>query len=108
MRYKVSIIFTFYLLLLVSLTYACICIRSKAAVEKVWSEGKICVLDIDTQGVKQMKSKPDLDPIFIFIKPPSLDVLEKRLRNRKTDSEENIQRRLAIAVTELNFGTFSF
>lgn len=68
------------------------------------SEGKICVLDIDTQGVRQIKSKSDLESVFVFIKPPSLEVLEKRLRDRKTESEENIQRRLKVAEAELDYG----
>lgn len=78
---------------------------SKTAVDKVLSEGKICVLDIDTQGVRQIKSKPDLESVFVFIKPPSLGVLERRLRDRKTETEENIQRRLKVAEAELEYGT---
>lgn len=70
----------------------------------MWSENKICVLDIDTQGVRQIKTKPGLEPVFIFIKPPSLQILEKRLRDRKTDSEESIQRRLKVAESELEYG----
>lgn len=79
-------------------------IFSKAAVEKVWSEGKICVLDIDTQGVRQVKSKPDLESVYVFIKPPSLTTLEKRLRDRKTESEESVRRRLKVAESELEYG----
>ena len=68
------------------------------------NEGKICVLDIDTQGVRQIKSKPELESVFVFIKPPSLQVLEKRLRDRKTETEENVQRRLKVAEAELDYG----
>ncbi|XP_065215652.1 uncharacterized protein LOC135842230 isoform X2 [Planococcus citri] len=82
-----------------------LCGTSKAAVEKVWSENKICVLDIDTEGVRQLKSKAGLDPLFVFIKPPSLQILEKRLRDRKTDSEENIRRRLKVAESELEYAS---
>lgn len=90
---------------LVTLHVLCIHFHSKSAVEKVLAEGKICVLDIDTQGVRQVKSKRDLEPIFVFIKPPSIEVLEKRLRDRKTESEDNIQRRLKVAESELEYGT---
>lgn len=83
-------------------------ICSKAAVDKVWGENRICVLDIDTQGVRQIKTKSGLEPLFVFIKPPSLQVLEKRLRDRKTDSEESIQRRLKVAESELEYGTISY
>ena len=52
---------------------------SKSSVEDVLKNGKICILDIDVQGVKAVKNT-DLTPMFVFIKPPSLEVLEKRLR----------------------------
>merc|ERR1712020_515638 len=48
---------------------------SKAAVKTVVEQGKICILDIDTQGVIQIK-KTDLNPLFVFIKPPSMEELE--------------------------------
>ncbi|XP_046997420.1 guanylate kinase isoform X1 [Schistocerca americana] len=76
---------------------------SKAAVEKVSQSGKICVLDIEIQGVKQIK-QTSLKPLYVFIKPPSLSTLEERLRGRGTESEESLQRRLTIAATELEYG----
>ncbi|XP_008545222.2 guanylate kinase [Microplitis demolitor] len=76
---------------------------SKKAVEKVINNGKICVLDIDMQGVKQIKNTT-LDPLLIFIKPPSIEELEKRLRNRKTETEESLQRRLNTAIEEIKYG----
>ena len=45
-------------------------------------------------GVKQVKACPDLDPMYAFIKAPSMEVLEQRLRDRKTESEESLQKRL--------------
>merc|ERR1712098_787565 len=48
---------------------------SKAAVESVRSKGVICILDIDIQGVMSTK-KTDLNPNYVFIKPPSLEELE--------------------------------
>ncbi|XP_015439877.1 PREDICTED: guanylate kinase isoform X2 [Dufourea novaeangliae] len=76
---------------------------SKRAVEDVQREGKICVLDIDMQGVKQIKQS-SLDPIYVFVKPPSMDELEKRLRDRQTETEESLQRRLSAARTEIEYG----
>lgn len=76
---------------------------SKQAVEEVEKLGKICVLDIDVQGVKQIKST-HLKPLYIFIKPPSLAELERRLRERKTETAESLERRLAVAKTELEYG----
>ncbi|XP_054012144.1 guanylate kinase isoform X3 [Hylaeus anthracinus] len=76
---------------------------SKSAVEDVQRAGKVCVLDIEMQGVKQIKQS-SLDPLYIFIKPPSVDELEKRLRDRQTETEDSLQRRLSIARTEMEYG----
>ena len=63
---------------------------SKSSVEDVLNSGKICILDIDVQGVKAVK-KTDLIPLFVFIKPPSLETLEQRLRDRGTETEESLR-----------------
>ncbi|XP_017790773.1 PREDICTED: guanylate kinase isoform X2 [Habropoda laboriosa] len=76
---------------------------SKCAVEAVRQAGKVCVLDIDMQGVERVKQSC-LDPLYIFIKPPSIEELEKRLRARKTETEDALQRRLTIARTEMEYG----
>ncbi|XP_062850661.1 guanylate kinase isoform X2 [Trichomycterus rosablanca] len=73
---------------------------SKAAVQDVQARNLICVLDIDMQGVKSMK-RTDLQPIYISIQPPSMDVLESRLRERKTESEESLQKRLQAAFKDM-------
>ena len=52
--------------------------------------GKVCILDIDVQGVKAIKGCADLDPKYVFVKPPSLEELEKRLRDRNTETEESL------------------
>lgn len=78
-------------------------IFSKAAIETVQSHGKICVLDIEIEGVKQVKNS-HLNAIYIFIKPPSIEELERRLRARNTESEESLQRRLETAKIELEYG----
>ncbi|KAM4728304.1 guanylate kinase isoform 2-T2 [Anableps anableps] len=75
---------------------------SKAAVQAVQAKNLICILDIDMQGVKNIK-KTDLGPIFISIQPPSMEILEKRLRDRKTESEESLQKRLHAAKVEMEF-----
>ena len=58
----------------------------------------------DMQGVKQIKNT-NLNPLYVFIHPPSVDDLEKRLRGRGTETEESLQRRLAAAKAEMEFGT---
>ncbi|XP_066589527.1 guanylate kinase isoform X1 [Prorops nasuta] len=77
---------------------------SKQAVEDVKIAGKICVLDIEVEGVKQIKSS-SLNPLYIFVKPPSFSELEKRLRERQTETEESLQRRLDTAKKELEYGS---
>ncbi len=71
----------------------------KQAVE--WMEqGKDVILEIEVQGCEKIK-KQNPDCISIFIMPPSLEVLEHRLRKRATDSEESILNRLARAREEI-------
>ncbi|KAF4695369.1 guanylate kinase [Perkinsus olseni] len=72
---------------------------SKAAVRDVLSHGEICILDIDVQGVESLKASTDLGfyPAYVFISPPSMQVLEKRLRDRNTETEAAIQKRLQTA-----------
>ncbi|CAG9797396.1 unnamed protein product [Chironomus riparius] len=76
---------------------------SKKAIEKVQSHGKICVLDIEIEGVKQVKNS-HLNAIFIFVEPPSIEELERRLRARNTETEESLEKRLNTARTELKYG----
>ncbi|XP_028449542.1 guanylate kinase isoform X2 [Perca flavescens] len=75
---------------------------SKAAVQAVQAKNLICILDIDMQGVRNIK-RTDLNPIYISIQPPSMAVLEKRLRDRKTESEESLRKRLHAAQMEMEF-----
>jgi guanylate kinase len=76
---------------------------SLSALNSVTATGKICVLDIEMEGVKQIKAHPDIDARFLFVKPPSLEVLEERLRGRGTETEESLRRRLEQAGRELAF-----
>ncbi|GMH54491.1 hypothetical protein TrRE_jg5498 [Triparma retinervis] len=69
------------------------------AVQRVREGGKICVLDIDIQGCKNVK-KSKLNPRYCFIRPPSMEVLEDRLRDRGTETEQDVQRRLGNAGKE--------
>uniref|UniRef100_A0A8D0G6N9 Guanylate kinase n=1 Tax=Sphenodon punctatus TaxID=8508 RepID=A0A8D0G6N9_SPHPU len=73
---------------------------SKSAVQAVQGQNQICILDVDMQGVKNIK-KTDLKPIYISVQPPSMDILEKRLRDRQTETEESLQKRLAAAHTDM-------
>ncbi|XP_003387740.2 PREDICTED: guanylate kinase-like [Amphimedon queenslandica] len=75
---------------------------SKKAVAKVKSLGKVCVLDIDMQGVRSIK-ETKLNPIYVFIQPPSIEELEKRLRSRQTETEESLRKRLDVAHEEMEY-----
>jgi guanylate kinase len=76
---------------------------SVEAVRSVQSKGQVCILDIDCQGVRNVKSS-SLDPYYIFIAPPSMQDLENRLRGRGTEKEEDIVKRLANAQGEMDYG----
>jgi guanylate kinase len=71
-------------------------------VEKAINEGKICFLIIEVEGGQNiMKLRPD--SVSIFLLPPSMEVLEERLKGRNTDSEKDIQQRLEHAAFEIDF-----
>ena len=72
----------------------------KAPVDKWLSEGKNVILEIEVEGYKKIKAKRP-DCIGIFIMPPSVEELEKRLRGRNTETEEQIKKRLARAGEEM-------
>lgn len=61
------------------------------------------MLDIEMQGVKQMKANPNFDARYVFIRPPSFEALEARLRVRGTENEGAIQERLTQAQVELDY-----
>ena len=73
---------------------------SRRVLEDVMGRGIDVILDIDTQGAMQIKEK-FATAVFIFIMPPSLDILEERLRNRKSDNEEEIKKRMRRAREEI-------
>lgn len=72
---------------------------SRRYVEERLHGGKHVFLVIDTQGAMQVREK--IDAVTIFVSPPSLEELERRLQNRKTESAESLKRRLAWALHEL-------
>ena len=69
-------------------------------VERLRNEGKNVLLEIEQDGCSQVRKKVP-DTLSIFIIPPSMEELEKRIRNRNTDSEEVIKERLEIAKDEI-------
>jgi guanylate kinase len=74
---------------------------SRSQVEQLLAEGHPVILEIDWQGARQVReSMPE--SVSIFILPPSRDELERRLRGRRTDSEEVIARRLRDALGDMS------
>jgi guanylate kinase len=72
-----------------------------ATVNKAIEQGIDCLFDIDYQGGQQIRQQWPKDSVLVFILPPSLQELERRLRSRATDSAEVIERRLVAARKEL-------
>ncbi len=74
-------------------------------VEKCIGDGYICLLDVDVQGALEIMKK-DLDCVSIFIEPPSLEELARRLRKRGTEDEKSIMIRINNAKNELEYKKF--
>ena len=72
---------------------------SRSAVETQIAQGKHVILTIDTQGAIQIKDK--FPAIYIFLEPPSMEVLRQRLLGRKTESDEAVHERLEWAASEI-------
>jgi len=72
----------------------------RRAVERSLEEGKDVILEIDVQGAEQIRDQVS-GAILIFLAPPTLEELQRRLRGRATESEESIRRRLDLAAREL-------
>lgn len=75
----------------------------KSEVERIWKQGKHVVFDIDVIGGLNIKKKFPEQTLAIFVQPPSIEEMERRLRDRKTDSEEKIQERVAKASKEMKY-----
>ena len=71
--------------------------------ERIWEKGNSVVFDVDVIGGLNIKKKYPDNSLAIFIKPPSKKELENRLRNRATDSEEQIKKRIDKAEEELEY-----
>ena len=74
---------------------------SRKTFESTWACGKSVLLDIDVQGAESLRTAFPEDALSLFVSPPSLEILEQRLRARGTDSEESIARRMANAREEM-------
>lgn len=74
----------------------------KAPVKQALRQGRDILFDIDWQGTQQLQAAMGEDLVSIFILPPSMEELERRLRNRGTDSNEVISERMSRAAAEIS------
>ena len=77
----------------------------KSEMERIWKAGNVVIFDVDVIGGLNLKKKFQEDALAVFIKPPSYDELEKRLRGRSTETEDKIKQRMAKAKEELSFAS---
>jgi guanylate kinase len=73
----------------------------KTEVERIWALGKHVIFDIDVAGGLRIKHKFPNETLAVFVKPPSVDELKRRLKERSTESEDKINMRIAKASVEL-------
>lgn len=80
----------------------------KSEVERIWNKGNVIVFDVDVKGGYNLKKYFGSQALSVLIVPPSLEVLEQRLRGRGTDNEADIEERLAKAGKELDYARGRF
>lgn len=78
----------------------------KAELQRIWTEGKTPVLDIDVKGAIHVQQQFPETTLSIFIEPPSVDELKRRLMSRGTESEESLAARVNKASYEISFKTY--
>jgi guanylate kinase len=76
---------------------------SKKTIADQTAKGLVVVLDIEMYGVKQIQANPTIEARYVFIKPPTFEALEKRLRGRGTEKDEDIEKRLTQAKVEIEY-----
>lgn len=75
----------------------------KAEVERIWAKGKNVIFDVDVVGGLNLKKQFGDNALAVFVKAPSVQELENRLRSRNTETEESIARRIGKAHKEIEF-----
>ena len=78
----------------------------KAELHRIWSEGKVPLLDIDVKGAIHVQKQFPETTLSLFIEPPSIEELKRRLSSRGTESEDSLQDRINKASYELSFKHF--
>lgn len=70
-------------------------------VDRLWSEGKVIIFDVDVKGALALKKHFKEKGLAIFVAPPSLNILEERLKNRGTETEDSLKVRISKAAEEM-------
>ncbi|HWY11462.1 MAG TPA: guanylate kinase [Bacteroidia bacterium] len=82
--------------------YAGVCYGTlKSEVQAIWAKGKSVIFDIDVEGGLNLKNQFKERALAVFVMPPSIKILEERLKHRSTDSPDSIVRRVAKAEAEI-------
>ncbi len=77
----------------------------KSEIERIWQKGNVVIFDVDVLGGVSLKEIFGDKALSIFIQPPSVEELEKRLRNRGTETEESLRKRIERAEMELQYSS---
>lgn len=75
----------------------------KSEIDRVWNEGKNVIFDVDVKGGLKLKEYFGKHALAIFVKVPNMEILEQRLRDRGTESQDSLSRRLFKAKFEMSF-----
>ena len=75
----------------------------KSELKRIWSQGKIPVLDIDVKGALHVRQQYPENTLSIFVEPPSVEELKRRLEARGTENHDSLQARINKATYELSF-----
>ena len=76
---------------------------SEVSIKNVTSKNQVCTMDLDIKGAENLRKHPTLKSLIVFVEPPSLDILEARLRGRGTETEDRILTRLTNAKMEIEY-----
>lgn len=77
----------------------------KSELQRIWAKEKIPIFDVDVIGGLNLKKYFREKALSLFIQPPSMEILEARLKNRRTETEESLQNRLRKTQHELTFAS---
>src|SRR6478672_3981836 len=75
----------------------------KSELERIWLKGQVPVLDIDVKGAIHVQNQYPINTLSIFIEPPSVDELKKRLQGRGTENDDSLAARVNKASYEISF-----